>query len=225
VSERIRVVQNVMSANDEIAAQNRDMLDSFGILTLNVMASPGAGKTSVIMNTIKRLDGRLRFGVIEGDVASSMDSEKVATLGVPVVQINTGGGCHLEARQVQAAAGSLPLDRIDVLIIENVGNLICPTAFVLGESLRIAIASVPEGDDKPIKYPELFHQVQAVVLNKIDLLPYVDFDLAAFRERVNGLNPEVHHFEVSCTTGVGLDDWVGWLVGERMNLRNKAPDK
>lgn len=223
--ERIRVVQNVMSANDEIAARNRSMLDSFGILALNIMASPGAGKTSVIMNTIERLDGRLRFGVIEGDVASSVDSEKVATLGVPVVQINTGGGCHLEARQVQEAAESLPLDRIDVLIIENVGNLICPTTFVLGESLRIAIASVPEGDDKPIKYPELFHQVQAVVLNKMDLMPYVDFDLAAFRERITGLNPEARQFEVSCTTGAGLDAWVDWLVEERTNLQDRAPGK
>ena len=225
MSERIKVVKNVLSANDEIAAQNRSMLDSFGILTLNIMASPGAGKTSVIMNTIRLLDGRLRCGVVEGDVASSVDSEKVATLGVPVVQINTGGGCHLDARQVQEAAETLPLDEIDLLMIENVGNLICPTAFLLGESLRIAVASVPEGDDKPIKYPALFHQVQAVVLNKMDLMPYIDFDLAAFRERVSGLNPDARLFEVSCTTGDGLDVWADWLVEAHIGLQGKAPEK
>ena len=225
MSERIKVVQNVLNANDEIAAQNRSLLDSFGILTVNIMASPGAGKTSVVMNTIRLLDSRLRCGVIEGDVASSVDSEKVATLGVPVVQINTGGGCHLDARQIREAAETLPLDQIDLLMIENVGNLICPTAFLLGESLRVAVASVPEGDDKPVKYPELFHQVQAVVLNKMDLMPYVDFDLVAFRERVSGLNPDARLFEVSCTTGIGLNDWVDWLVEARLDLQDKAPEK
>lgn len=225
MSERIKVVQNVLNANDEIAAQNRSLFDSLGILTVNIMASPGAGKTSVVMNTIRLLDNRLRCGVIEGDVASSVDSEKVATLGVPVVQINTGGGCHLDARQIQEAAGNLPLDEIDLLMIENVGNLICPTAFLLGESLRIAVASVPEGDDKPVKYPELFHQVQAVVLNKMDLMPYIDFDLVTFRERVSGLNPDARLFEVSCTTGVGLSAWADWLVEARLGQQDKAPEK
>jgi hydrogenase nickel incorporation protein HypB len=209
---QIKVVQNVLSANDEIAEQNRQTLVARGILTVNIMASPGAGKTSVIMQTIRALQGRLRCGVIEGDVASSVDSERVATLGVPVIQINTGGGCHLDARQVQAALGGLPLDEIDLLMIENVGNLICPTAFLLGETLRVTIASVPEGDDKPLKYPEIFHQANAVVLNKMDLLPYVPFDLSVFRERVRGLNPEGQIFEVSCVTGEGLSAWVDWLV-------------
>lgn len=222
MADQIKVVKNVLSANDEIAAQNQLLLGAHGVLTLNIMASPGAGKTSVIMNTIQKLHGRLRCGVIEGDVASSVDSEKVATLGVPVVQINTGGGCHLDARQVQDALEGFPLDQIDLLMIENVGNLICPTAFLLGENLRIAIASVPEGDDKPVKYPELFHQAQAVVLNKMDLLPYIDFDLAVFRQRISGLNPNSRMFEVSCKTGAGLDSWAEWLCDGHATLPNRV---
>ena len=223
MADQIKVVKNVLSANDEIAAQNQLLLGAHGILTLNIMASPGAGKTSVVMETIRRLHGRLRCGVIEGDVASSVDSEKVATLAVPVVQINTGGGCHLDARQVQDALEGIPLDQIDLLMIENVGNLICPTAFLLGESLRIAIASVPEGDDKPVKYPELFHQAQAVVLNKMDLLPYIDFDLPVFRQRISGLNPASKIFEVSCKTGDGLDAWANWLCENHATLPNRVP--
>lgn len=225
MADQIKVVTNVLSANDEIAAQNQKLLEAQGILALNIMASPGAGKTSIVMNTIRKLQGRLRCGVIEGDVASSVDSEKVATLGVPVVQINTGGGCHLDARQVQDALAALPLAEIDLLMIENVGNLICPTAFLLGEALRIAIASVPEGDDKPLKYPALFHQAQAVVLNKMDLMPYIDFDLATFRERIRGLNPNVRAFEVSCTTGEGLDAWADWLAEMHTGLQSKATGK
>ena len=222
MADQIKVVKNVLSANDEIAAQNQLLLGAHGVLTLNIMASPGAGKTSVIMNTIQKLHGRLRCGVIEGDVASSVDSEKVATLGVPVVQINTGGGCHLDARQVQDALEGFPLDQIDLLMIENVGNLICPTAFLLGENLRIAIASVPEGDDKPVKYPELFHQAQAVVLNKMDLLPYIDFDLQVFRQRIKGLNPAGRIFEMSCRTGDGLDAWAEWLCAGYATLPNRV---
>jgi hydrogenase nickel incorporation protein HypB len=223
VADQIKVVKNVLSANDEIAAQNRELLDSHGILALNIMASPGAGKTSVVMNTIRLLDGRLRCGVIEGDVASSVDAEKVATLGVPVVQINTGGGCHLDARQVQDSLGALPLGEIDLLMIENVGNLICPTSFLLGEDQRVAIASVPEGDDKPLKYPALFLKAEAVVLNKMDLLPYIEFDLGAFRDRVKGLNPNVRLFEVSCTTGEGLAGWADWLAETYAGRAGQAP--
>lgn len=215
---QIKVVERILSANDQIAEENRVRLTRLGILGVDIMASPGAGKTSVIMATIRALGSRLRVGVIEGDVASSVDAERVATLGVPVIQINTGGGCHLDARQVQAALDGLPLDRIDLLFIENIGNLICPTAFLLGESLRIAIASIPEGDDKPVKYPELFHQADAVVLNKMDLLPYVQFDLAAFREHVLGLNPRGRIFEASCTTGQGVQLWADWLASRREEI-------
>lgn len=222
VPSAIKVVRDVLSANDEIAARNQQALAAYGILTVNIMASPGAGKTSVIMETIRLLQPGLRSGVIEGDVASSVDSERVATLGVPVIQINTGGGCHLDARQVQAALDSLPLGGIDLLMIENVGNLICPTAFLLGESLRVTIASVPEGDDKPLKYPDIFHQADAIVLNKMDLLPYIRFDLAAFHERVRGLNPDVRVFEVSCTTGQGLRAWADWLAASHAALTPKG---
>ncbi len=215
---QIRVVERILSANDQIAEENQRRLTGLGILGVNIMASPGAGKTSVIMATIRVLEGCLRVGVVEGDVASSVDSERVATLGAPVIQINTGGGCHLDARQVQAALDGLPLDQIDLLFIENIGNLICPTAFLLGENLRIAIASIPEGDDKPVKYPELFHQADAVVLNKMDLLPYVQFDLAAFREHILGLNPQCRIFEVSCTTGQGIQLWADWLDSRREDI-------
>ena len=218
----IKVVRDVLSANDEIATQNQQMLAEHDVLTINIMASPGAGKTSVIMETIRLLQSRLRSGVIEGDVASSVDAERVATLSVPVIQINTGGGCHLDARQIQAALSNLPLDTIDLLMIENVGNLICPTAFLLGESLRVTIASVPEGDDKPLKYPDIFHQADAIVLNKMDLMPYIRFDLAAFYERVRGLNPDVKIFPVSCTTGQGLQAWVDWLASSHASLVPKS---
>jgi len=222
VPAAIKVVRDVLSANDEIATQNQQMLAEHDVLTINIMASPGAGKTSVIMETIRLLQSRLRSGVIEGDVASSVDAERVATLSVPVIQINTGGGCHLDARQIQAALSNLPLDTIDLLMIENVGNLICPTAFLLGESLRVTIASVPEGDDKPLKYPDIFHQADAIVLNKMDLMPYIRFDLAAFYERVRGLNPDVKIFPVSCTTGQGLQAWVDWLASSHASLVSKG---
>jgi hydrogenase nickel incorporation protein HypB len=219
---QIKVVERILSANDQIAEENRLRLLGQGILGVNIMASPGAGKTSVIMATIRALQGRLRVGVIEGDVASSVDAERVATLGVPVIQINTGGGCHLDARQVQEALNGLPLDRIDLLFIENIGNLICPTAFLLGESLRVAIASIPEGDDKPVKYPELFHQAAAVVLNKMDLLPYVQFDVPVFHEHILGLNQKGRIFEVSCTTGLGIQLWAEWLISRREEITHEA---
>ncbi len=206
------VVEKILSANDLIALQNRKLLDRHGILGVNVMASPGAGKTSLILGSIEVLRGRLRVGVIEGDVAGRVDADKVAETGTPVVQINTGGGCHLDAPQVQSALHQLPLDEIDLLFIENVGNLICPTDFALGEQINMMVANVPEGHDKPIKYPGIFTVVDAIVLNKIDLMPYLDFDLEAFRTAVRALNADVPIFEVSCKTGEGLDDWASWLV-------------
>jgi hydrogenase nickel incorporation protein HypB len=183
------------------------------------MASPGAGKTSLILRSIEALRGKLRVGVIEGDVAGRVDADKVADTGTPVVQINTGGGCHLDAPQVQTALAQLPLDEIDLLFIENVGNLICPTSFALGEHINMMIANVPEGHDKPIKYPGMFTVVDALVLNKIDLLPYIDFDLDAFRTAVRALNTQAPLFEVSCTTEEGLAAWTDWLLA-----RNSAQD-
>lgn len=208
---KVEVVTDILSANDQIAQENAATLQSRGILTVNLMASPGAGKTSLILQTARALDGRLRLGVIEGDVASRIDADKVAAAGIPVVQINTGGACHLDAPMIRQALRALPLDEIDVLIVENVGNLICPVEFRLGETLRVMIASVPEGHDKPYKYPGIFTAVEAVVINKMDLAPYVDFDLGALREAIAGMNPRAEIFEVSCRTGEGIDRWADWL--------------
>ena len=211
-SEVLPVVEKILSANDRIALENRKLLDRHGIVAVNVMASPGAGKTSLILRSIEALQGRLRAGVIEGDVAGRVDADKVAETGTPVVQINTGGGCHLDAPQVQSALKQLPLDEIDLLFIENVGNLICPTGFALGEHVNMLIANVPEGHDKPIKYPSMFAAVDALILNKIDLMPYIDFDLEAFRTAVRALNADAPLFEVSCKTGEGIEAWAEWLL-------------
>ncbi|HSR31199.1 MAG TPA: hydrogenase nickel incorporation protein HypB [Anaerolineae bacterium] len=216
-TKTLPVVEKILSANDLIALENRKILDEHGILGVNVMASPGAGKTSLILRTIEALRGRLRVGVIEGDVAGRVDADKVAASGTPVVQINTGGGCHLDAPQVQSALSQLPLDEIDLLFIENVGNLICPTDFALGEHINMMIANVPEGHDKPIKYPGIFTVVDALVLNKIDLLPYIDFDKEAFRTAVRALNAGAPLFEVSCTTGEGIEGWAQWLLDRSAN--------
>ena len=212
--EILPVVEKILSANDMVALENRKLLDEHGVLAVNVMASPGAGKTSLILRTIEALKGRLRAGVIEGDVAGHVDADKVAESGTPVVQINTGGGCHLDAPQVQSALKQLPLEQIDVLFIENVGNLICPTGFALGEHVNMMIANVPEGHDKPIKYPGMFSEVDALVLNKIDLMPYIDFDLKAFRTAVTALNADAPQFLVSCKTGEGIQEWAEWLLAQ-----------
>ena len=212
---KVSIVEGILSANDQLAAQNRQLLDQYGICVLNVMASPGSGKTSLILRTIDALHGRLRVGVIEGDIASTVDADRVATRAVPVVQINTGGQCHLDAPMAQRAYAQLPLADLDLIIIENVGNLICPVDFKLGEDLDVMIASAPEGDDKPYKYPGIFVAVDAVVINKVDLLPYVHFDVAAFRKLVTGMNPDVAVFEVSCETGQGIEEWAEWVVKQR----------
>jgi hydrogenase nickel incorporation protein HypB len=211
-SRQVPIVQRILSANDQIASENRAVLNRHGLLVLNLMASPGAGKTSLILRTIAALRERLRIGIIEGDVASSVDADRVAATGIPVVQINTGGQCHLDAPMVQRALARLPLADLDLLVIENVGNLICPVDFQLGQDLDVMIASVPEGDDKPFKYPGIFTAVDAIIINKIDLLPYVHFDTPAFRRTVLGMNPNVRVFEVSCETGQGIEDWAGWVL-------------
>jgi hydrogenase nickel incorporation protein HypB len=208
----VKIVEQVMKANDQIAAQNQQTLDAHKIVGVNIMASPGAGKTSLLMRTVEDLRGRLRIGAIEGDTASQVDADKVASAGTPVVQINTGGGCRLDANMVRPALEQLPLDEIDLLLIENVGNLVCPAGLALGQHVDVVIASVPEGDDKPYKYPGIFTAVDAVVINKIDLLPYLEFDVAAFRALIAGLNPKARIFEVSCTTGQGFEDWTKWLA-------------
>ncbi len=211
----IPIVEGILSANDQVAAANRALLDRHGILMVNVMASPGSGKTSLILKTIEALREQARVGVIEGDIASRVDADRVAEQGVPVVQINTGGQCHLDAPMVSRALQRLPLDQLDLVFVENVGNLICPVGFKLGEDLNVAIASVPEGDDKPYKYPGVFVAVDAIIVNKIDLLPYLRFDLAGFHRLVEGMNPDAGLFDVSCETGQGIEDWARWLLEQR----------
>jgi len=215
LAREVAVVERILSANDRVALENRKLLDEKGVVAVNVMASPGAGKTSLILRSIEALRGRLRVGVIEGDVAGRVDADKVIEAGAPAVQINTGGGCHLDAPQVQQALAQLPLDEIDLLFIENVGNLICPTEFKLGEHANIMIANVPEGHDKPIKYPAMFTAVDALVLNKVDLMPYIDFDPDAFRTAFRALNAEAPLFEVSCKTGQGIEAWAEWLAARQ----------
>jgi hydrogenase nickel incorporation protein HypB len=208
---KIKVLKDILGANEQIAAKNRELLDSNKVFAVNIMASPGAGKTSVVLQTIRALKDKVRIGVIEGDIASSIDAETVAKEGIPVVQINTGGECHLEANQLESALNNLPLADIDLLLIENVGNLVCPAEFNLGEHRKVLIASVPEGDDKPFKYPLMFNTVDALILNKIDLLPYVKFDVNTFTKTVKNINAKVEIFKVSCTTGEGIQAWVKWL--------------
>jgi hydrogenase nickel incorporation protein HypB len=206
---KIEVVKNILSANEQIAAENRALFQKLGIAAVNVMASPGAGKTSLIIRTIEELG--LPLAVIEGDIASTFDAEKVSEKNVPVVQINTGGECHLDAAMIRNSLQKLDVGKARFLFIENVGNLVCPAEFLLGEQIRVLIASVPEGDDKPFKYPGMFSSVQAVVLNKIDLIPYIDFNMSRFMEGVRTVNPEAPIFQVSCRNGEGLGGWIEWL--------------
>jgi hydrogenase nickel incorporation protein HypB len=214
----IKVVKDILGANDQIAQKNRQLFDSHKVFVVNVMASPGAGKTSLIMETIRRLRGRVKIGVVEGDISSSLDAEAISKEKVPVVQINTGGECHLDASMTASALGDLPLADIELLLIENVGNLVCPAEFKIGEDIRVLVSSTPEGDDKPYKYPLMFHEADAVLINKVDLLPYVRFDIDAFVKAIKGINRRARILPVSCTTGQGIDDWVDWLLG-RMGQR------
>jgi hydrogenase nickel incorporation protein HypB len=219
---QVPVVRDILSANDRLAEDNRRLLAERRICAVNVMASPGAGKTSLILRTAEALRGRLRVGVIEGDIASRVDADKVAAAGLPVVQINTGGACHLDAPMIGAALAQLDLASMDLLFIENIGNLICPVDYRLGEAARVVVSSIPEGDDKPLKYPGIFTAVDAIVLNKLDLAPYVPFDRAVFRRLVNGMNVRAPFFELSCSTDEGVALWADWLVGLAARVRGVA---
>jgi len=210
----IKVVKDILDANERMAQRNRKLFDSNNLFAVDLMSSPGAGKTSLILQTLKNLEGKIKMGVIEGDVSSSLDAEAIGKEGIPVVQINTGGGCHLDANMLSTALDSVPLGDIQLLFIENVGNLICPAEFTLGEHRRVLISSIPEGDDKPFKYPLMFNTVDAVLINKIDLLPYLKFDIDAFSRTVKGMNQKVEIFPVSCTTGEGIEQWVSWLLSQ-----------
>lgn len=209
---QIGVGEKILSTNDQIALQVREQLNDQGLFGLNVMGSPGSGKTSLILATAAALSGRERLAVIEGDIASHVDADRVAAAGIPVYQINTGGMCHLDAPMVREALNRLDTTNVHLLFIENVGNLVCPNEFALGAHLRVLVASVPEGDDKPYKYPTMFQDADAVVLNKLDLLPYIDFDPEAYHRLLLALNSDVAFFPVSCKTNEGIEAWIDWLM-------------
>jgi hydrogenase nickel incorporation protein HypB len=208
---KISVVSKILEANERIAAENRKIFDSTGTLVINVMSAPGAGKTTLLCKTIGQMGDSLKVGVIEGDIQGTYDAEQIGALGVPVVQINTGGACHLDASMISEALESLDLKDIDVLIIENVGNLVCPAEFNVGEHMKVMLLSLSEGHDKPLKYPLMFQQSSALIVNKFDLRPYVDADPEKIRADSLSLNPSLRIFEVSCKTGEGLQAWTEWL--------------
>ncbi len=217
MSQRIPVVEKILSANDRLAVENRSRLDDAGVYALNFMASPGAGKTSLIERSVQALSSapyRLKLAVIDGDIATSLDADRAAAAGAQAVQINTGGECHLDAVMLHDALPKLDLEGIDLLIVENVGNLVCPASFQLGTHKSVLIASIPEGDDKPYKYPGMYRGVEALVINKIDLLPYVPFNMDFFRRGVEALNPGLVTFPLSCRTGEGLEPWLEWIAQE-----------
>jgi hydrogenase nickel incorporation protein HypB len=208
---KITIAQNILAANDTIAQDIHQLLTTRGIRTINIMSSPGAGKTTLLEQTIERLRGQLEIGVIEGDIETGNDAERIEAAGAETVQINTRGACHLEAHMVRDALEEINLAGMRLLFIENIGNLVCPAAWDLGEDIRIVIASTTEGDDKPAKYPQMFAISQIMVVNKIDLLPYVDYSLEKVRRQALAINPNLRIFEVSCRTGEGLDAWSEWL--------------
>jgi len=217
---KISVVRNILEANERIADLNRDVFKKNKLFVINLMSSPGAGKTSLLEKTIDFLKKSLRIGVIEGDIQSATDAERIARKGVPVVQINTGGACHLDGNMIRETFPEFDFKELDLLVVENVGNLVCPAEFKIGEDLKVMILSVTEGDDKPSKYPLMFHESKVLLINKMDLLPYVDCSVEKIRNDSLQINPDLTIFQVSCKTGEGLKDWYTWLR-ERV-IENKA---
>lgn len=210
----VKVMRNILGANDEIAASNRELFRAKNICVVNLMGSPGSGKTTLLEKTLEKISGKVSVAVIEGDLFTARDAERIERLGVPVVQINTSGGCHLDAAMVKRAAESLELEKIQLLIVENVGNLVCPAEFDVGENFKATVLSITEGDDKPLKYPLIFKESAVVLLNKVDLLPYTNFSVENAREDLSTIHPGVEIIETSCTSGAGLDAWAGWLIGK-----------
>ena len=211
--QNIPIVENILNANDHLAQENRARIESAGVFSINIIASPGAGKTSLIEKTLPLLKGKLRVATVDGDIATSIDADRAAAAGAQAaIQINTGGDCHLDAVMLRGALEQLDLTQFDLLIVENVGNLICPANFKLGTHKTVLVASIPEGDDKPYKYPGTYRGVDALIINKIALLPYVEFRMDYFERGVQVLNPGVTTFPLSCRTGEGLDAWISWLL-------------
>jgi len=207
----ITIERKVLEKNDEVAAQNRTLFKKHGLFTINLVSSPGSGKTSILERTLKHFGGKLRISVIEGDVQTSLDAERVGKFDVPVVQIVTNGACHLEAKLVQDAISKMNLNSVQLLFIENVGNLVCPAAYDLGEDMKVVIASTTEGDDKPLKYPRMFINASVLLINKIDLLPYLNCDISVLKTNALQINPSLDIMEISCTTGEGIAGWCNWL--------------
>lgn len=213
MTQRIPVVERILSANDKLAQENQSQLNAAKVFAVNLMASPGAGKTSLIEQTLPRLARKLRVAVVDGDIATSIDADRASAAGASVaVQINTGGECHLDAVMLHQALGQIDLSTVDILLVENVGNLVCPADFRLGTHKSVLIASIPEGDDKPYKYPGMYRGVDALVINKIDLLPYINFKMDYFQQGVEILNPDLVTFPLSCRTGEGIEAWIDWLI-------------
>ncbi len=209
---KVTIAQNILAANDSVAREVQQLLTARGIRTINIMSSPGAGKTTLLERTLVRLRGRIGIGVIEGDIETTADAERIEAAGAETVQINTRGACHLEAHMIRDALVKMDLSGIDLLVIENIGNLVCPSTWNLGEDMRVVIASTSEGDDKPAKYPQMFMHAQVMLINKLDLLPFVDYDLDKVKQQALAINPHLHIFELSCRSGEGLDAWCDWLL-------------
>lgn len=209
---QIDLKQPILQKNDRIASELRERFAQNHVYVVDLLASPGSGKTSTILATIDALRDEFNIAIIEGDIASNVDAERIKAQGIAAVQINTGGACHLESDMIKRAVDVLDLERLDLIIIENVGNLVCPTDFDLGENVKVMILSVPEGDDKPLKYPGVFQVAQAVILNKVDTLPVFDFDVEAFEAAVARLNPQAPIFHVAATRGTGVEEWAEWLA-------------
>ena len=208
---KIPVVQKVLEANDRIAEESRRLFQAHNLLVINLLSGPGAGKTTLLERTLEALKEKHAFGVVEGDIQSTHDAERIAASGAPVVQINTGGACHLDGNMVREALTRLDLQGLDILVVENVGNLVCPVEFDIGEDHKVMLLSTPEGDDKPLKYPLIFHESSVLLINKIDLLPYLECDVGRIRNEALRINPKLEIFEVSCKTGEGLSSWYAWL--------------
>lgn len=219
MAQRIPVIENILSVNDRIASDNKARFDQTKTFSINMMASPGAGKTSLIEKTTQKLLDQIRLAVIDGDIATTIDADRASAAGATAVQINTGGECHLDAVMLQDAIRKIDLEHTDLLIVENVGNLICPINFKIGTHKNILIASIPEGDDKPYKYPGMYQGVDALVINKIDLLPYIDFDMDFFLDGVKALNPGLIIFNLSCRTLEGIDTWFDWILDQTRNMK------
>lgn len=211
---KVKVVSRILEANDRIAEENRRVFKDNRLFVINLMSGPGAGKTSLIERTIERLNG-IRMGVIEGDITGTDDAERISRFNIPVVQINTGGACHLDANMINEVLSEMPLNELDILIIENVGNLVCPAEFKVGEDIKVMLLSITEGHDKPLKYPLMFKESSALIINKIDLLPYLEVDINKIKRDALSINPSLYIFEVSCKTGEGIEEWAQWLKGQR----------